>query len=102
MVFSSLLFLGIFLPTVLIFYNLSKNITYKNVILVIASLVFYAWGEPRLVLLLVATAFVGYVSGILIDNLRIREKNDWCLLPHLLFVSAHSVFLNIRAFLCRI
>ena len=68
MVFSSLLFLGIFLPTVLVLYNLNKNINYKNVILVIASLVFYAWGEPKLVLLLVATAFVGYLSGILIDN----------------------------------
>ncbi len=74
MVFSSLLFLGIFLPTVLIFYNLSKNITYKNVILVIASLVFYAWGEPRLVLLLVATAFVGYVSGLMIDSFGDKSK----------------------------
>ena len=99
MVFSSLLFLGIFLPTVLIFYNLSKNITYKNVILVIASLVFYAWGEPRLVLLLVATAFVGYISGLMIDSFGDKGKKERCLLPHLLFVSAHSVFLNIRVFL---
>ena len=67
MVFSSLLFLGIFLPTVLLFYNLSKNIAYRNVILVISSLIFYAWGEPKLVLLLIATAFVGYLSGIIIN-----------------------------------
>ena len=67
MVFSSLLFLGIFLPTVLLFYNLSKNIAYRNVILVISSLIFYAWGEPKLVLLLIATAFIGYLSGIIIN-----------------------------------
>ena len=46
MVFSSLMFMCIFLPIVLIAYNLSKNLTYKNTVLIIASLFFYAWGEP--------------------------------------------------------
>lgn len=74
MVFSSLLFLGIFLPVVLLMYNFSGNMTYKNAILVAASLVFYAWGEPKLVLLLIFTAFVGYISGLLIEKYRNSAK----------------------------
>ncbi len=78
MVFSSLLFLGIFLPACLLLYNIGPksvnninlNMIYKNTILVIFSVVFYAWGEPKLILLLVATAFIGWVSGLVIDKYR--------------------------------
>ena len=58
MVFSSLLFLCIFLPTVLLAYNLSKNLTYKNIVLIVSSLIFYSWGEPVWVLMLVFSAMV--------------------------------------------
>lgn len=67
MVFSSLVFLCIFLPAVLLLYNVSKNITYKNIILVIASLFFYAWGEPTLVLILAISILMNYIYGRLID-----------------------------------
>lgn len=60
MVFSSLTFLCAFLPAVLLIYSLSKNVTYKNLILAIASLIFYAWGEPSLLLLLIAASLVNY------------------------------------------
>ena len=63
MVFSSLMFMCIFLPIVLIAYNLSKNLTYKNTVLIIASLFFYAWGEPIWVVLLIFSAFVDYING---------------------------------------
>lgn len=72
MVFSSLIFLCIFFPAVLILYNLSKNITYKNIILVIASLIFYAWGEPVWVILLLISTITDYVHGLLIDKYRGR------------------------------
>lgn len=68
MVFSGLMFLCVFLPVVLIAYNLSKNITYKNVILVIASLFFYAWGEPLYVLLFMASICINYIFGLIIDK----------------------------------
>lgn len=70
MIFSSLTFLCIFLPFVLLIYNLSANITYKNVILVTASFLFYAWGEPVWVSLLLISALLGYISGIFIDRFR--------------------------------
>lgn len=68
MVFSGLIFICIFLPFVLITYNLSKNITYKNIILAVASLVFYAWGEPVWVMLLIISALTDYIHGLIIDR----------------------------------
>ncbi len=68
MVFSSLMFVCVFLPIVLITYNLSKNITYKNIILVILSLVFYAWGEPVWITLLIISAAADYIHGLIIDR----------------------------------
>ena len=68
MVFSSLLFLCLFFPAVLLLYNLSPNIKYKNIILVISSLIFYAWGEPRCVLLLLLSALVDFTMGRVIGK----------------------------------
>lgn len=68
MVFSGLVFICIFLPIVLITYNLSKNITYKNIILAVSSLIFYAWGEPVWVILLIISAVTDYIHGLIIDR----------------------------------
>lgn len=67
MVFSSLVFICVFLPAALIAYNLSKNITYKNIILAALSLIFYAWGEPVWVILLLISAVTDYIHGLIID-----------------------------------
>ena len=55
MVFSGLTFLLLFLPSLLILYFLSRGLRWRNGILVIFSLIFYAWGEPIMVLLLIGT-----------------------------------------------
>lgn len=68
MIFSSLLFLCIFLPVVLALYYASKNNTYKNVVLVAASLIFYAWGEPVYVLALIFSSLVDYTAGRIIHK----------------------------------
>ena len=67
LVFSSLMFLCVFLPIVLVTYNISKKITYKNIILVITSLIFYAWGEPSYVIMLLVSILMNYIFGRLID-----------------------------------
>lgn len=105
MVFSSLLFLCIFLPTVLFFYNLSKNLTYKNIVLVISSLFFYAWGEPVWVLMLVFSAMLDYTCGRVIGRFRGKWQAKAALLSSLilnfgiLFVFKYSGFIvdNINA-----
>ncbi|MBR4027521.1 MAG: MBOAT family protein [Lachnospiraceae bacterium] len=72
MLFSSIPFLYYFLPCVLIVYFLvPKQI--KNVVLLLASLIFYAWGEPAYVFLMAGSILIGYLFGILIGKFR-KEK----------------------------
>ncbi|TVX96673.1 MBOAT family O-acyltransferase [Cohnella terricola] len=67
MVFSSVIFLFFFLPLVLSLY-FAVSFKYKNTILLIFSLVFYAWGEPRYVALMIVSIILNYGYGIWIDN----------------------------------
>lgn len=68
MVFSSLVFLCIFLPVTFILYHLVRSIPAKNAILIIASLLFYAYGEPIYVLLMLASTLMNYGFGLAIGN----------------------------------
>ena len=61
MVFSSMTFLFAFLPVVVLVYMLSPK-QMKNAILLIASLFFYAWGEPRNILLMLLSIGINYRS----------------------------------------
>ncbi len=74
MVFSSNIFLFAFLPLTLLFYFLlPKNLARKNFhnsVLLIASLVFYAWGEAQYLLLLVISITANYFFGIWIENAK--------------------------------
>lgn len=67
MVFSSLVFLFVFLPVILILYYISSN-KYKNYLLLIASLFFYAWGEPTYVLIMILSIIVNYICGLLVEE----------------------------------
>lgn len=69
MLFSSVTFLYFFLPVVLGLYFLAPK-RCKNAVLLLASLVFYAYGEPRLVLLMLLSVLSGYVHGLLIERFR--------------------------------
>lgn len=73
MVFSSYIFLYLFLPICLLCYGLSRSITLKNAVLIVFSLVFYAWGEPTYILLLLLSVAVNYLLGIAME--RCGEKN---------------------------
>lgn len=63
MVFSSLTFLFIFLPLTLVVYYLSGSIVTRNVVLLIASLLFYAWGEPVYVILMLLSILANFYLG---------------------------------------
>ena len=69
MLFSSIPFLYYFLPCVLILYFLAPK-RCKNAVLLLASLVFYAWGEPVYVVWMVLSIVLGYVLGLLIEKFR--------------------------------
>jgi len=70
MLFSSLSFLCAFLPILFILYFSVKNIKIKNIILLLFSLLFYAWGEPKYILLMLITVLISYVYGIIIEKTK--------------------------------
>ncbi len=74
MVFSSLLFIYAFLPICLIIYSLMKGINGKNIVLLIFSLLFYTWGEPVYVLLLLFMTFWDWFSALLIEKAESPRK----------------------------
>ncbi|WP_322201742.1 MBOAT family O-acyltransferase [Acutalibacter intestini] len=74
MVFSSPAFLFAFLPLCFLLYRLLPGLTAKNVLLTLVSVVFYAFGEPVYVLLLLASVVVNYLSGRLIVSQRFNKK----------------------------
>lgn len=73
MVFSSLVFLWIFLPITIIGHFLMKE-NYRNIFLLLASLIFYSWGEPVYVLLMICSIFVNWMLGILMDKLKSKKR----------------------------
>ncbi|SHK14028.1 MBOAT family O-acyltransferase [Desulforamulus aeronauticus] len=79
MVFSSLFFTFAFLPvTVILYYSLGKH--FKNIVLLTASLFFYAWGEPVYVLLLCGSILINYCIGALLGRDDASRRNRKLLL----------------------
>lgn len=69
MLFSSITFLYYFLPlTLLVYFAAPKEC--KNTVLLLASLVFYGWGEPKYVMLMGLSILLGYVFGLLVERYR--------------------------------
>ena len=84
MIFASHLFLFLFLPLNLILYFAIPNIKVKNAVLITFSLLFYGWGEPVWVLLLILTAFLDYKHALSIEKHRGTPKAKISLLLSIL------------------
>jgi len=69
MVFSSFVFLGIFLSVTLALYFIVKNRAWRNAVLLIASLFFYAWGEPVWIIALFVVSLVDYIAALAIEKI---------------------------------
>ncbi len=80
MVFSSLLFVYAFLPLCLAFYGIAHKIKTKNIVLLIFSLIFYTWGEPVYVSLLIFMTFCDWFIARLIDKDGNSQKKRKALL----------------------
>ena len=82
MVFSSLFFLYAFLPASLLAYRFCRSLKAKNLCLLVSSLIFYAWGEPKYVLLLGTMAFIDWALALRIDEARQRGERGkgWLIL----------------------
>lgn len=76
MQFSSAVFLILFLPVVLLLYFIcgTKGRWYKNTVLLLASLFFYAWGEPLFILIMIVSIAANYAFGLLMEHFPARKK----------------------------
>lgn len=79
MVFSSITFLYYFLPLVFLNYFLVP-FRYKNSVLLLFSLLFYSWGEPGYVLLMILSILFGYSEGLWIAKASDKKHSRWILL----------------------
>lgn len=93
MVFSSLLFVYAFLPLCLLSYVCVKGIRGKNVVLLIFSLIFYAWGEPKYVLLLVGMVVADWLLAMQIEKeKKKKDKRFWLVLTCIVNIGLIGVF----------
>lgn len=92
MVFSGIPFLFFFLPVFLILYFLTPD-KFKNAVILIFSLVFYAWGEPVYIVLMLISSFVDYIDGLLLEKFAQRKA-----LRRISFITALIINISILCF----
>lgn len=73
MVFSSTFFLFVYLPVVLFIYYVTP-IKFRNLVLLIFSLIFYGWGEPIYIGMMIISTLIDYVCGMLVERYRHNKK----------------------------
>ncbi len=101
MVFSSLTFMYYFLPIVLITYMISPP-KVKNLILLISGLIFYAWGEPVYIVIMIISSFVDYYAGIIIGKNKSRKRQRRPLILSMVVDLGFLVFFKYSGFIVRI
>ena len=100
MLFSSMTFLWIFLPLLLIIYYLVPR-RCKNTVLLVSSIIFYAWGEPKYILLILLSVSMNYLFGIWLDTVEKHKKAVlvFCLFMNLSILGYFKYF-NFLASVC--
>ncbi len=98
MVFSSLTFLCIFLPVVIGLHTLIRNGRARNTILLIASLLFYAWGEPVWIVAMLFATAVNYVCARVIDGAKTAGGRRLALAVGILISLAALLYFKYSAF----
>lgn len=99
MVFSSLIFIYIFLPVTLLIYYITPK-RFRNLVVFIASILFYAWGEPYYIALLLISIVIDYFGAILVERTRNdREKSRFIFVTVLVINISVLVFFKYYGFL---
>ena len=73
MVFSSLTFLFAYLPLTLLVY-FAAPLRWRNLVLLVVSLIFYGWGEPVYITIMVLSILIDYTHGMLVEKYRHNDK----------------------------
>lgn len=104
MVFSESVFIYLFFPIVMALYFIWNNLKYRNAVLLIFSLLFYSWGEPKYIILMLLASFVAYIGGLFIEKYENEKANSKkkfvfiltvvCLVANLLIFKYLNFFCN--------
>ena len=86
MVFSSLIFIFVFLPITLFIYYMAPR-KFRNLVFFIASLIFYAWGEPIYIIIMLFSTFFDYFNGLAIEKHRDNKKVSKMILINSLIIN---------------
>ncbi len=94
MLFSSLTFIYIFLAALCILYFPINNPTYRRIVLTVFSVLFYAWGEPIFVLLILGSVFVNFLAGKLMNSAEDKPqlKKAYLIISVILNLSVLAIF----------
>ncbi len=95
MVFSSLLFLFLFLPVTIALYYAARHRTYRNLVLFVVSMIFYGWGEPLYIFVMLASILEAYLCGFMVDKYRttnIKRAKMWMVISLCLNLAALLFF----------
>ncbi len=90
MVFSSLPFLFFFMPIFFLLYYIVP-FSWKNTLLLVFSLIFYAWGEPIYIILMIITSFINYLAGRLMEKFNNKRKL-WMVLSIIISLALLGVY----------
>jgi len=101
MVFSSITFLSLFLPLTVGLYFLCRSRMARNFVLLAASLAFYAWGEPRFILVMLVTVAVNYAAGLLIERSGTQRARRGWMIAGVAVSLAFLVYFKYTGFLLR-
>ena len=99
MVFSNLLFMYVFFPFTLIIYYFSPR-KMRNFVILLVSLLFYSWGEPIYINLMLASILIGYIGTIFIDKYKEdKEKSRCILVTTIVIILSTLIFFKYYGFL---
>ncbi len=98
MIFADLFFLYVFMAACFIAYFVSRKTVYRNWVLIVFSLIFYAWGEPVWVFLLLGSVGINYGAGLLIDKWRDTKKSTIAMASAVIFDICVLLFFKYTGF----
>ena len=99
MVFSSLTFLLLFLPAMLAVYFICRKIWWRNAVLLIGSLFFYAWGEPVFVLVMAGVTFIVYAGTLLFSAAKTKAAKKALYILTIVLSLGALIYFKYAAFL---
>ena len=92
-------FLPLFLPIVLLLHYIFKNLNVRNVLLMVFSVLFYAWGEPKWVIVMLVTVTINYLCGLLISRSESQKRKKLYMLTGVITSLAFLFFFKYFSFL---